>query len=252
MILTSGRHVILEQLYENGMIHFWPKDNPKGWILHSGKWSPFYINLRGISSKPRSHQLLADVGKALGTLIRKQSPRVNRVVGIATAGIPLAVATTMISRIPSSYTRKIDGLSSLGNFDEIMGKLVKEYGEPTVVEGAMSDGDHIMLVDDLITDGETKLIAKKLVEYQAKINKIAITCNDVAVVVDREQGGGEELTRNGLRLHSLIRFKSDALEGLSKKIGQKNADVIQEYLKDDSKFQDEAYREKIRLELNKV
>jgi adenine/guanine phosphoribosyltransferase-like PRPP-binding protein len=119
----------------------------------------------------------------------------NKLVGVATAGIPISVITTYISGLPSCYTRKIENVKTL---DDLKIKL-KEYGDHDVIEGDLIDGDNIVIVDDLITDGGSKLIAKELIEYAKKEKKISITCKNVAVVIDREQGGcrGAKGSRTG-------------------------------------------------------
>jgi orotate phosphoribosyltransferase len=170
----------------------------------------------------------------------------NKLVGVATAGIPISVITTYISGLPSCYTRKIENVKTL---DDLKIKL-KEYGDHDVIEGDLIDGDNIVIVDDLITDGGSKLIAKELIEYAKKEKKISITCKNVAVVIDREQGGAEELKEAGLDVHSLIPFKTKGIYWLKDKLKKDEFELIKDYLKDDTKYQDEALREKLLKELS--
>lgn len=236
---------IVQLLQANDMIRLWPRDNSDGWVLHSGKWSPFYINLRAISSKPESYRILREVGRGLASLIRQRTPAVSRLVSVATAGIPVGIATTFVSKLPSCYTRKIEGLRSMADVE----KSIKEYGEHSLVEGDLEDGDRILIIDDLITSGTSKLIARKLILEEARKRGINVICDDVAVIIDRQQGGGDELAQAGVRLYSLVPFKDRALRWLTNKIDTEVHLVIQEYLENDSKYQDKAYREKVRKRL---
>ena len=76
---------ITKSLYENRMILTWYRDRPEGWKLLSGIWSPYYVNLRPMSSFPR---LLKTVGSTMGRMIKEEAPEVNNIVGIASTGIP--------------------------------------------------------------------------------------------------------------------------------------------------------------------
>jgi orotate phosphoribosyltransferase len=86
---------IMQDIYENRMLLTSTRDKPEGWTLHSGLWSPFYIQLRILSSFPDTLNL---VGKALGILVKEEAPHINRLVGIAFAGIPIATAASEPNR----------------------------------------------------------------------------------------------------------------------------------------------------------
>lgn len=236
---------ITRLLYDNGMIRVWPKDKIDGWILYSGGWSPFYINLRDICSKKESHIILSEIGAAFTTLIRNEISNINKIVGVATAGIPIATIITLNSKIPSCYTRKVEGLRDL----ESMDKVLASYGEHSLVEGDLENGDRILIVDDLITTGDSKLIAKKLIEREAEKKGINISCKDVAVIIDRQQVSIEELQRKNLTLHSLIPFKNKGLFWLKDKLSNKTIEVIQDYLENVDEYQNEDYRNRIRDDL---
>jgi orotate phosphoribosyltransferase len=235
---------IMTLIYDTGLIKFWPKDNPHGWYLQSGIWSPFYIQLRRLCSKRESRELLDKIGDGMVSLIDKINSKgedITKIIGTATAGIPIAVITTYKTGIPSCYNRKIEGVKSVQEFESI----IKSYGEHSLIEGDLEDNDNVLIVDDLLTTGETKLIVKRMLEYEAKKRNINLRCNNVAVIIDREQCGVEQLKMEGLATYSIIRFKSEGIHWLKDKIPDREFQIIIDYLNDDTKYQNETYRKKL-------
>ena len=232
-----GREII-RLLYRNGLIKTWYRDNSDGWKLISGLWSPFYIQLRPLSSYP---ELLRRVGYALGKIVTKECKAVNKVVGVAMTGIPIACA--LQEDIPALWTRKID-VRSLVEFK----KHIQTYGEHTLVEGVMENGDRIAVIDDLATKFDSKLVAIEQVNYEAKRRGLKVECTDVVVLLDREQGATEVASQHGISFHSLIPFKSKGIEWLKSSLSEIEYEVITEYLRDDKRFQDA----KVQKELHKI
>mgnify|MGYP001086582075 CR=1 FL=1 len=223
---------IIRALYEQGMIKTWFRDNPQGWTLVSGLWSPLYIQLRPLSSYP---ELLKKVGYAMGRLIRAECSAVNRIIGVATAGIPIATAISLEANIPSCFTRKLEGVRSLDDFN----KFVKGYGEHSMIEGVLEDGDAVGIVDDLVTKFGSKVLAIKQLEFERKVRGLKdVTCSDVIVVLDREQGAEEIAKEYGIELHSLIPFMSKGMMWLKNVLADQEYEVIVDYLHDTEKYQD--------------
>ena len=144
--------------------------------LKSGIMSPVYVDFRGLISKPK---LLAEVGKALAA--RAKEIGCNRIAGIPYAGIPLGVAAALAGNIPMIYPRK----------------EVKEHGTAKRIEGEFSEGDKVLVIDDIITDGASKI------EAIEPLKEAGLVVTDVLVILDREQGGAKLLENAGYRLHSL-------------------------------------------------
>ncbi len=224
---------ITRLLYEKGLIKTWYRDNPGGWKLVSGLWSPFYIQLRPLPSYP---ELLRRVGYALGKMLREECKAVNKVVGVAMTGIPIACAITLQEGIPSLWTRKIDSV------DEFK-KYIQSYGEHTLVEGEFETGDRIAVIDDLATKFDSKLVAIEQISHEAKKRGLKVECKDVVVLLDREQGAAEVASQHGISLHSLIPFKSRGIEWL--RLSEIEYEVITEYLRDEKKYQDAEVQEEL-------
>lgn len=234
-----GRRIV-EGLYERGLIRTWYRDRPEGWTLVSGLWSPLYIQLRPLCSYP---DLLADIGKALGRMIQAEIPDATKVVGIAMAGIPLAVATSITCGLPAAYTRKVEGIRSVGELSESL----KQYGEHTQIEGELAEGDRLVLVDDIVTRFDSKLVAFKQVDFEIQRRGLKdVICRDVAVVVDREQGAFDIAAQNGIALHALTNFVSEAIEWLAGKMAPLEVDIIRKYLQASELFQKDHVRSKLQ------
>jgi len=206
------------------------RDKPEGWILHSGFWSPFYIQLRILSSYPGT---LEKVGKALGDLIKEEAPHVNRLVGIAFAGIPIATAMSLSSEIPACHTRKILGVKT----EQELQEAISKYGQHSLLEGEVRDGDVICLVDDLVTGLESKLIARGQVITELEKRGISeFTVDDIAVVVDRQQGARKRASELKINLHSLIDLVDEGLSLIKDKMSVEEFTMVSEYLADPKGF----------------
>jgi orotate phosphoribosyltransferase len=236
-----GRRIV-EGLYEHGLIRTWFRDRPEGWTLVSGLWSPFYIQLRPLCSYP---DLLADCGRALGRMICEEIPEATKVVGIAMAGIPLATATAVTCGLPAAYTRKIEGVRS----PEELADRLKEYGEHAQLEGELVDGDRLVLVDDLVTRLDSKLIAVRQAEFEVQRRGLQdVRCEHVAVIVDREQGAAEVARESGFGLHALTRFVSEAIPWLASKMHPVEVEVITGYLRDPQLYQNPQVRGRLQAQ----
>ena len=222
---------IIHSLYEKRMIKTWYRDKSEGWVLISGIWSPFYIQLRPLSSYPK---LLKKIGYAMGKMIKEEVKGVDKVVGVAMAGIPIASAIALSYEIPSAFTRKLEGVRTLEEFRASIGK----YGEHTLVEGDFKNGDRIIIVDDLVTKFDSKLIVIEQVKCEVESRGLSnVICRDVAVLIDREQGALKRAKEYGISLYSLIPFETKGLLWLKEKMSSQEYQVITEYLGNPDKYQ---------------
>lgn len=229
---------IIEMLYDSQMIRTW-YDKPEGWTLHSGLWSPVYINLRHLGSYPA---VFKKVGSAMGQLIKEECKSVNKVVGIATAGVPIAAAVGIDASLPCGYTRKIEGVSNVDEFR----KKITQYGQHAIVEGFFENGDEIVLIDDLVTRMTSKLIAIEQFRAEMKRRNVNAISNKILVLLDREQGAKKTAEENGLELFSLIPFKTKGVKWLKDRFTSLEYEIISDYLLNSDKYQSDSIQKDLK------
>jgi len=113
---------------------------------------------------------------------RARSLQFDVLAAIPYAALPIGVVLSLTLDAPLVYPRK----------------EVKDYGTARSVEGAFTRGQMALLVDDLITQGHSKL------EAIAPLRSAGLEVKDILVLVDREQGGVEELAAQGYKVHALV------------------------------------------------
>jgi len=229
--LLDLKRQIMHDIYEKRMLLTSTRDYAEGWKLVSGLWSPFYIQLRLISSFP---QTLRRVGRAMSVFLKNRVPDVTKLVGIAFAGIPIATAISLESGIPAVHTRKVTGIKT----PEDLKEALAEYGQHRLVEGVLEDGDVLCLVDDLVTGMESKLVARAQVMAEVENRGLAdVKCDDIAVVIDRQQGARERAESEGMNLYALINFVDTGLPLIRDVMDEDEFRLIKSYLEAPNEFQ---------------
>lgn len=124
-------------LLETRSVHFSPE---KPYTFTSGRKSPVYIDCRRLISFPRARRKLMDLAaEMIERRIGFES--IDAVAGGETAGIPFAAWIAERLALPMLYVRK----------------QPKGFGRMAQIEGEFHEGERILLVEDLISEGTSKL-----------------------------------------------------------------------------------------------
>jgi orotate phosphoribosyltransferase len=142
--------------------------------------SPIYLDLRVLQSFPDA---LDAAVAALAELIETRRLRFARYAGIPLAATPLTAVLSHVTRVPMITPRE-----------------TKSHGTADTINGAFTPGETVLAIDDVVSRADSKLEAIRVLES----NGLAV--RDVAVLVDREQGGPQQLAAAGYALHAAVRL----------------------------------------------
>ena len=145
--------------------------------LSSGKLSPYYIDLRMIPGDPKALETVIEIYE---TMARSKIgvTSFDRIAGVPTAGVPYASILAYTLSKPFLYVRR----------------ETKTHGGERRVEGQLFPGEHVVLVDDLITTGKNTLQAAEAIRAEGG------QVEDVIVLIDRQEGGAAALAQAQLKL----------------------------------------------------
>lgn len=149
-------------------------------VLRSGRRSTHYFDKYRFETRP---DLLEALGARLAAEAAQHEPAAVRLAGPELGAVALAAAASIASRLPFLIVRKEP----------------KGYGTDNRIEGEFEPGERVCLVEDVVTSGGAAVAA-----VQA-LREAGLECRIAVCVVDREEGGTDELARHGVRLRPLFR-----------------------------------------------
>ncbi|MGZ7030108.1 MAG: orotate phosphoribosyltransferase [Terriglobales bacterium] len=177
--------------------------------------SPVHVNLRLLISKPaalqRAARVIRDEVRTLQHMLNPQVAPFQLVAGVPFGGLHLATAFSLTAKAPLIYIRpkELDG---------------------TRIEGLYDPGQTVLIVDDLVTGGHS------ILETVEQLRNEGLQVKNAIVLVDRQQGGRQQLRRHGVNLKSLLTLQ-----------------VVLNYLMSSGKITEEWYRRSLEyLEAHRV
>ena len=145
--------------------------------LASGRTSDYYVDIKQ-ATRP---DLLREISSRMAPHVRGY----DRLAGVELGAVPIATAVSLETGLPFVIVRK----------------TVKEHGTKRAFEGELRVGDRVAFVEDVVTTGGTLRTAVEGLRAAGAIVDRAIA------VVDREEGGAENLGSAGVELVSLLKAR---------------------------------------------
>ncbi len=172
---TKLAKILLEKSYFEGKFK-----------LSSGKISNYYFDCRQTALHPEGLFLLGKI------FLKLLNPEVKAVGGVTLGADPLVSAVSVLSYLEK---RPIPAF--------IIRKTPKNHGTKNYIEGSLNleKGQKVAILDDVVTTGASLLRACKIAE-SADLKVIQVLC-----VLDREEGGRENLEKEGYKLEPIFTKK---------------------------------------------
>jgi orotate phosphoribosyltransferase len=145
-------------------------------VLRSGRVSHEYFDKYLFEADPVLLDAIVDGMRSL------LPPDADVLAGLELGGIPLVTLLSARTGRPARFVRK----------------KAKEYGTRRVAEGGELAGRRVVLVEDVVTSGGAVLEAARVLRAEGAV------VTDVVCVIDRQEGGRDNLAGIGLELHPLL------------------------------------------------
>jgi len=195
---------VANALYLSGCLKF------GSFKIKSGAISPYYIDLARLLASPKQLCTIADVAAEKVKQIMF-SDKINKLASIELKGALIVPSIACKLNLPCTIVRKEE----------------KAYGVTGRTAGAdIEKGDRILFFDDVISEGLSKLEGIK------PLQELGGNITHFLVVVNREQGGKENLEKLGFKVHALANV-SDLVNSLyeNKHVSKEQADEVSDYIK---------------------
>ncbi len=161
-------------------------------VLTSGKTSDYYFDCKKVT---RYSEGKFFIGNVFFHEIQKIDPEIDGIGGLTMGADPICDAVSLISYMKEHPIETI-----------IVRKEPKKHGTKKDIEGNIEDISKVIVIDDVITTGGSTL---KAIDVISDYKNIEIA--GVMVLVDREEGGRENIEKRGFKVVSLFK-KSELID----------------------------------------
>ncbi|KAA3665394.1 MAG: orotate phosphoribosyltransferase [Chloroflexi bacterium] len=138
--------------------------------LHSGRTSRVYLDLRLLVSYPQALRLVTEAYQHV-----LQNMTFDLLAAPPLAGLPIGTSLCLAMDKPLIYPRK----------------TAKSYGTGKSIEGHYQVGQSAVIVDDVITSGDS------ILQAIVSLKTAGLQVTDAVVLIDREQGGVNSMQEQG-------------------------------------------------------
>lgn len=196
--MSDLKRELIDGLLDIGAFHL------GNFTLKSGTPSPYYLDLRLLISHPHLLRIASEL------LWEKVSHlKFDLICGVPYAALPIATCLSVFYDRPMILRRK----------------AAKEYGTKKILEGQFHAGQTCLIVEDVLSSGASILETTEILAEHELI------VHDIALLVDREQGGKNNLAEKKLSIHSLLTIHEILLHlSETKRFPQKEIDSVLSYL----------------------
>lgn len=202
------RHAVARLLLRAGAVHV---SRQQPFVLAAGWASPVYVDVRLLLGEPELRRAVTELA---ARHVRAGFPDggFDAVAGAETAGIPFAAWLADALDLKLRYVRK----RPLG------------VGRNAQVEGGPVEGLRVLLMDDLTTDGASKL------NFVRGLRAAGADVGDVLTIFyhDAFPGAGERLTEAGLSLHALATWADVLAADDENRLARSDRAEIERFLAD--------------------
>jgi orotate phosphoribosyltransferase len=160
--------------------------------LASGREASFYLDAKQVVLEARGSML---VGRAILERLRTLGPLPAAVGGMSIGADPITSAVVTMA-----------GVENLSMKGFLVRKEPKDHGTKKYVEGPVSPGDRVVIVEDVVTTAGSSLVAID------RAQEFGLVVERVVVVIDRLAGGREALAARGIPLESLVTIRDLGIE----------------------------------------
>jgi len=195
---------VANALYFSGCLKF------GSFKIKSGATSPYYIDVARLLSSPRQLCAMVDVAAERVREIMA-SDKIDKLASIELKGALIVPSIACKLNLPCVIVRKEE----------------KAYGVTGRIAGAdVVKGDNILLFDDVISEGLSKIEGIK------PLQELGSNVKHLLVVVNRQQGGKETLEKIGFKVHALADV-SEIVHSLyqNRRIAKTQMDKVLSYVK---------------------
>jgi orotate phosphoribosyltransferase len=202
--MNSYAEKVAGALFRSGCIKF------GSFKIKSGATSPYYIDMARLLASPKDLCIIAEAAaEKIQPLLA--SEKINKLASIELKGALIAPSIACKLDLPCVIVRKED----------------KAYGVTGRIAGAdAAKGDNILFFDDVVSEGLSKIEGVK------PLQELGANVKHLLVVVNREQGGKENLEKLGFEVDALAKV-SEIVESLYKtgSISKERMEEVLSYIK---------------------
>lgn len=168
-------------------------ENPP-FTLASGRQSYYYFNCKPTTLDPEGMNL---IGAIIFDMVKDTD--ITAAGGLTLGADPIANALSVISYQKGKPIKSF-----------VVRKDVKDHGTKSAIEGNVSSGEKVVIIDDVITTGGSTITA---IEHA---RKAGLSVEMVITLIDREEGGRENILKDVDHIKSIL-TRTEIMELRAKK-----------------------------------